>query len=174
MTILTILQHPDPQLRRVAKAVTEFNEELRQQVLNIADTALNTPNTAGLAATQVGIHKRIVILTCGVEQGQYMCLINPEITWKSNTLSHVPEGCKSVDVDVADDIPRAEHIRFRAQNLKGETNEMEASGFLSTCIQHEIDHLNGKLYIDYLPAPKKRWVNLQLIQKQQQITKEVA
>lgn len=152
MAQLPILEYPDPRLRIRAEPVTEFDAELRQLVGNMLETMYNAPGI-GLAATQVNVHRRILVADVSEEGDAPICLINPEILSAEGRVTY-EEGCLSVP-EVFEPVERAERIRVRACNEHGQAVEIEAEGLLAICIQHEMDHLEGKLFVDYLSALKR-------------------
>ena len=154
MAVLSILQHPDPRLRQKALPVSEFNPRLQQLIDDLFETMYDAPGV-GLAATQVGIAQRIAVMdTAGDnEPPKRMVIINPEIL-ESSDQKEMEEGCLSV-ADYRDKVQRWNRLRLRALDRHGQPFEIEAEGLLAQAIQHEIDHLDGKLYIDYLSALKR-------------------
>lgn len=166
MSILKILEYPDPKLRKKAQPVTEFNDDLSSLINDMYETMYHD-NGIGLAATQVNIQQRVLVLDLQ-EQGekQPMCLINPEILEKEGAI-HSPEGCLSVP-GAYEDVMRAEKIRYRAQDQEGNESTQEATGMLAICIQHEIDHLNGILFIDHLSGIRRERVRKKLMQLKKQ------
>ena len=151
--ILDILKYPDKRLRTIAKPVVSVDETIKQQVKNMFETMYEAPGI-GLAATQVNFHQRIIIIDISDQCNEPICLINPEIIEKSGEIQW-EEGCLSVP-DYYENIIRANDIKVQALNQHGETFELEASEMLSVCIQHEIDHLNGILFVDHLSKLKQK------------------
>lgn len=152
MTLLKILEFPDPRLRTVAEPVTEFNQNLDTQIARMFDTMYAAPGI-GLAATQVDFHQRLIVIDVSAEKNEPLVLINPEIIERSGD-QIMEEGCLSVP-EIYAEVPRAAKIRLKAQDQKGDEFEMQAEELLAVCIQHEMDHLEGKLFVDYL-SPLKR------------------
>lgn len=152
MAQLPILEYPDPRLRIRADPVTEFDAELAQLVADLFETMYEAPGI-GLAATQVNVHRRVLVVDVSEERNEPICLINPEIVRAEGTVSY-EEGCLSVP-DVYEPVERAERIEVRARNERGERIEIEVEGLLAICIQHEMDHLEGKLFVDYLSVLKR-------------------
>ena len=152
MALLEVLHFPDERLRTVAKPVAQVTPQIKQIVEDMFDTMYEEEGI-GLAATQVNIHQRIVVIDVSEDRNERLVLINPEII-ETSGLETMEEGCLSVP-DTRADVQRADHIKVRALNLDGVTIEFEAEELLAVCIQHELDHLNGKLFIDYL-SPLKR------------------
>jgi peptide deformylase len=152
MARLPILEYPDPRLRIRAEPVTKFDIELKTLVADMFETMYAAPGI-GLAATQVDVHKRLLVCDVGVESKQPLCLINPEII-RAEGQTNAEEGCLSVP-EFYDFIDRAAVIRVRAMDLDGKSFELDAEGMLAVCIQHEMDHLEGKLFVDYLSELKR-------------------
>jgi peptide deformylase len=153
MALLEILCYPDPRLHKVAKKVLQFDANLQEKIENMAQTMYAAPGV-GLAATQVNILENIIVIDISDARDELMVLINPEIVWASEEKKSWREGCLSVP-EYYDEVSRPDCVRVRAQNPKGEFFEIEAEGILSVCIQHEMDHLVGKVFVEYL-SPLKR------------------
>jgi len=151
--ILNILKYPDKRLRTIAKPVVSVDETIKQQVKDMLETMYEAPGI-GLAATQVNFHKRIIVIDISDQCNQPICLINPEIIEKSGEIEW-EEGCLSVP-DYYENVIRANDVKVQALNQHGETFELEASEMLSVCIQHEIDHLDGILFVDHLSRLKQK------------------
>ena len=151
--ILDILKYPDKRLRTIAKPVVSVDETIRQQVKDMFETMYEAPGI-GLAATQVNFHQRIIVIDISDQCNEPICLINPEVIEKSGEIQW-EEGCLSVP-DYYENVIRANDIKVQALNQHGETFELEASEMLSVCIQHEIDHLDGILFIDHLSKLKQK------------------
>ncbi|MCW5626192.1 MAG: peptide deformylase [Burkholderiales bacterium] len=152
MAQLPILQYPDPRLHKVAAPVVRFDESLRKLVRDMAETMYAAPGV-GLAATQVDVHQRVIVIDVSEAHDQLRVLVNPEIL-ESRGESGFEEGCLSVP-GIYDQVPRFEWIRIRAQDEHGQSYELEADGLLSVCIQHEMDHLQGRVFVDYLSKLKQ-------------------
>jgi peptide deformylase len=152
MARLPILEYPDPRLRIRAEPVTKFDTELKTLVADLFETMYAAPGI-GLAATQVNVHKRILVCDVGVEVKQPYCLINPEIVRAEGEIN-AEEGCLSVP-EFFDFVDRAALVRVRALDPDGHPFELDAEGMLAVCIQHEVDHLDGKLFVDYLSELKR-------------------
>jgi peptide deformylase len=147
MALLSILHYPDPRLHTVAKKVTVVDERIRQLVRDMAETMYAAPGI-GLAATQVDVHERLLIIDISDDRKALQTFINPEIVEATGHAEN-EEGCLSVP-GVYDRVTRAERVIVRALNAEGEPFTLEAEGLLAVCIQHEIDHLDGKVFVDYL------------------------
>jgi peptide deformylase len=163
MAILTILLYPDPRLHKVAAPVARVDDSIRTLVRDMAQTMYSAPGV-GLAATQVDVHKQIVVIDISPTHDQLKVFINPEIV-ESRGIADAEEGCLSVP-GVFDKVERAQWIRVRALDAQGEPFELEAEGLLAVCIQHEMDHLKGKVFVEYL-SPLKRRRLLTRIRKQE-------
>lgn len=152
MAILPILQFPDPRLRIKAQAVSVVDETLRKQVEDMYETMYDSRGV-GLAATQVNIHKRFFVMDVSDNKSEQICVINPEIVHQEG-LQYEVEGCLSVNAQ-GDKVKRAAKVRLKGTDLAGQALEFEAEGLMAVCIQHEIDHLNGVLFIDHLSRLKQ-------------------
>ena len=165
MAILEILHFPDPRLRTVAKPVPVVDDSIRSLVDDMFETMYAAPGI-GLASIQVNVPKRLIVIDISEERDQPLCLINPEILETSGEET-MEEGCLSVP-GYYDKVTRAERIRVRALDRDGQPFELEANGLLSVCIQHEIDHLDGRLFVDYLSSLKRQRVRKKLEKEQRQ------
>jgi len=166
MAILPILRYPDPRLHKVAKPVTVVDDEIRKLARNMAETMYAAPGV-GLAATQVDVHKQLILIDLSETRDQLLVLINPQIL-QSRGKSDCEEGCLSVP-GIFEKIARAEWVKVRALNLDGKSFTTEATGLLSVCIQHEMDHLKGKVFVEYLSRLKQTRI-LSKLKKQQRQT----
>lgn len=165
MSRLTILEFPDPRLRRVAKPVDEVTETERQLATDMLETMYESRGI-GLAATQVNQGVRVVVMDLSEDRSEARIFINPEIISREGS-QKCEEGCLSVP-GVYAEVKRAERVRVRALDGEGQPFELEAEGLLAVCIQHEIDHLDGKVFVDYLSPLKRRMVEKRL-RKQQRL-----
>lgn len=165
MAILEILHYPDPRLRNKATPIEVVDDNIRQLGEDMLETMYAAPGI-GLAATQVNIHKRLLVVDVSENHESPLCLINPEILTSEGS-EEMDEGCLSVP-GIYEMVQRAERIHFRALNLEGEEFEMQVDGLLSVCVQHEIDHLHGKLFVDYLSPLKQRRIRKKLEKQQRQ------
>jgi len=165
MTTLDILHFPDPRLRNVAQPVEQVDDAIRKLVADMFETMYAAPGI-GLAATQVNVDKRVIVIDVSEEKDQPLCLINPEILARDG-IEEMEEGCLSVP-GVFELVERADHVRIQALNQDGERFEMEAGELLAVCIQHEIDHLDGKLFVDYLSPLKRARIRKKLEKEQRQ------
>jgi peptide deformylase len=159
MAALKILEYPDPRLRTRASPVETVDDDIRRLVADMLETMYAAPGI-GLAATQVDVHKRVLVLDISQAKDEPYTLINPEIIEKDGVMVS-DEGCLSVP-GVTDEVERARRIRVRSLDTAGKTVEAEAEGLLAVCIQHEIDHLDGKLFVDYLSELKRQRIKKKL------------
>jgi peptide deformylase len=171
MARLAILEYPDPRLRIRAEPVTEFDAEVQQLVADMFETMYAAPGI-GLAATQVNVHKRILICDVAAEGKQPYCLINPEIV-RAEGKTSAEEGCLSVP-EFYDYVERAASIRVRAFDPSGRPFEVDAEGLLAVCIQHEMDHLEGKLFVDYLSELKRERLKKKATKKAKRASQDSA
>jgi peptide deformylase len=162
MARLPILEYPDPRLRTRATPVTEVDDRVRQLVADLFDTMYAAPGI-GLAATQVDVHLRVLVVDVSDERNAPYCLINPEIVSVAGHSEH-EEGCLSVP-DVYDRVERPERVTVRALDRDGHPYEIDADGLLAVCIQHEMDHLEGKLFVDYLSELKRERLKKKALKK---------
>ncbi|MEW8293000.1 MAG: peptide deformylase [Candidatus Thiodiazotropha endolucinida] len=165
MAILDILHFPDPRLRNQAKPVAQVDDSIRRLIDDMLETMYQAPGI-GLAATQVNVAKRVVVIDLSEEKNQPLCLVNPEIIEKDGE-EQMEEGCLSVP-GVYEMVKRANLIRVRALGRDGAAFEMEAEGLLAVCIQHELDHLEGKLFVDYLSSLKRQRIRKKLEKESRQ------
>lgn len=165
MTVRTILHYPDPRLRRTANPVAEVNDDVRRLVDDMAETMYQAPGI-GLAAIQINEAWRIVVIDISESRDQLQVFINPEIFYKEGVQER-EEGCLSVP-GIYEPLIRANRIRVRTLDRHGKPLEIEAEGLLATCIQHEIDHLDGKVFVDYLSRLKQTRIRKKL-EKQQRL-----
>jgi peptide deformylase len=160
MTLLTVLHYPDPRLHKVAKPVAVVDDRVRKIVADMAETMYDAPGV-GLAATQVDIHERIIVIDVSEEQNQLMVFINPELIWASAEKKAWREGCLSVP-EFFDEVERPDEIRVKALDVNGKPFEIKADGLLSVCLQHEMDHLLGKVFVEYLSFLKRNRIALKM------------
>ena len=162
MALLPILRYPDPRLHTRATQVAEVNDEIRKLVNDMAETMYEAPGI-GLAATQVDVHKRVVVIDVSEDKSGLLALINPEIIARSGE-QVCEEGCLSVP-GIYDKVARAEQVRVRALDPQGKTIEFDADGLLAVCVQHELDHLDGKVFVEYLSQLKQTRIKGKLAKK---------
>jgi peptide deformylase len=166
MAILQVLHHPDPRLRIKAAPVALVDDEVRSLAADMMETMYAAPGI-GLAATQVNVHRRLLVVDVSETHDQPLCLINATLLQKEG-IERMEEGCLSVP-GVFEEVERAERIRVRFQDLEGRTVEQDADGLLAVCIQHEMDHLEGKLFLDYLSPLKRSRITKKLTKAQKQV-----
>jgi peptide deformylase len=172
MALLNILRYPDPRLHKVAAPVTEFGERLAKLVVDMAETMYDAPGV-GLAATQVDVHERVVVIDTSETHDELIVLVNPEITWASEERQVYDEGCLSVP-NVYDGVERPARVKVRAQDAKGEFFERECEGLLAVCVQHEMDHLMGKVFVEYLSPLKRNRIKAKLQKEERGMEREAA
>lgn len=164
--ILDILEFPDPRLRTVAKPVDAVTDETRRLIDDMFETMYDAPGI-GLAATQVNVHRQIIVIDLSDDRSEALVLINPEVEVLAGDYQDMQEGCLSVP-GFYEDVTRIDHVRVRALDRDGNSFEREVTGLLAVCIQHEMDHLKGKLFVDYL-SPLKRTRIRKKLEKQHKI-----
>ncbi|MEJ5989518.1 peptide deformylase [Ramlibacter sp. PS3R-8] len=161
MALLTILRYPDPRLHTVAKPVQAVDARIRGLVADMLETMYDADGI-GLAATQVDVHERVVVIDVSEQRNQPLVLINPEITWASEEVQVGDEGCLSVP-GIYDGVERSTAIRVRALDGEGKERELAAEGTLAVCIQHEMDHLQGKVFVEYLSPLKRNRIKTKML-----------
>ncbi len=171
MAILTILEFPDPRLRKKALAIADVDDNLRILIDDMFETMYAAPGI-GLAATQVDVHRRLLVADISQEKDDPLVMINPEILEKDG-VAVTEEGCLSVP-GYFEEVERAGHVRVRYLDRDGTPVEKDAEGLLAVCIQHEIDHLNGKLFVDYLSEAKRQRIRKKLLKDRRQQPAEAA
>ena len=164
MALLNILCYPDPRLHKVAKPVTEFDDKLRALVSDMIETMYESQGV-GLAATQVNVHERVVVIDTSEDRDQPLVLINPEITWMSDERVKGEEGCLSVP-GIFDGVERSTRVKVQALDLQGQSFTLDADDMLAICIQHELDHLMGKVFVEYLSPLKRNRIKTKLLKAQ--------
>lgn len=170
MAVLTILTFPDPRLHRVAAPVPSVDARIRQLVDDMIETMYHHEGV-GLAATQVDVHERVIVMDTSEQRDQPVVLINPEIVERSQELVLGEEGCLSVPA-VYDRVQRHERVTVRALNREGEPFEMQAQGLSSVCVQHEMDHLQGKVFVEYLSAFKRERIRTKLLKRARELQRD--
>jgi len=169
MAILDILHYPDKRLRTVAKPVEKVDDSIKKLVEDMFETMYLAPGI-GLAATQVNVHQQIIVIDTSEDKSQPLCLINPEIIAEEGTES-CDEGCLSVP-DIYETVERCEKVTIKALNENGDEYTLEAGELLAVCIQHEIDHLKGKLFVDYLSSLKLQRIKKRLLKNQREESRQ--
>lgn len=160
MSILEILEYPDPRLRTLAKPVEEFDDNLQTLIDDMFETMYDAPGI-GLAATQIDRHLQLIVMDLSEDKSEPLVFINPKVTVLEGELEKMQEGCLSVP-GFYEDISRIEHVLIKALDRQGKEFSLEAEGLLAVCIQHEMDHLNGKLFVDYLSGLKRNRIKKKL------------
>lgn len=163
MALLTILRYPDPRLHTVARPVQAVDERIRRLVDDMLET-MYAAEGVGLAATQVDVHERVIVIDTSPERSQPRVLINPEIVERSAETATAEEGCLSVPA-VYDRVERAARVRVRALGRDGQPVEFDAEGLLAVCVQHEMDHLLGKVFVEYLSAFKRERIRSRMLKR---------
>ena len=170
MASLSILRYPDPRLHTIAKPVTAFDERLAKLVADMADTMYTAPGI-GLAATQVDVHEQVIVIDVSDTRDQLLVLVNPEIVWASDERQVYDEGCLSVP-GIFDGVERPLRVRIKAQDASGKLQEFDAEGLLAVCVQHEMDHLKGKVFVEYLSPLKRNRIKTKLLKEERELKKE--
>ncbi|QXZ08672.1 peptide deformylase [Comamonas sp. Y33R10-2] len=170
MAILPILCYPDPRLHKVAQPVAQVDERIQTLVKDMLETMYDAQGI-GLAATQVDAHVRVVVIDVSEDRNEPMTLINPEILWASEEKRQGEEGCLSVP-GIYDGVERSTSVKVRAMDENGKSREIEAQGMLAICIQHEMDHLIGKVFVEYLSPLKRTRIKTKLVKAQKQALRD--
>ncbi|MCA3216973.1 MAG: peptide deformylase [Burkholderiales bacterium] len=160
MAKLAILEYPDPRLTKVAQPVTVFDAKLRQLAADMAETMYAAPGV-GLAATQVDQHIRLIVIDVSEGKDDLVTFVNPEIVWASPEMAVCEEGCLSVP-GIYDEVERPAKVRVKAQDVEGKGFELDCEGLLAVCIQHEMDHLRGKVFVEKLSLLKRERIKAKL------------
>lgn len=166
MAQLNILRYPDPRLHTVARPVAEVDARIGRLVGDMIDT-MYASDGIGLAATQVDVHERVIVMDVSESRDRPLVLINPEITWRSEDMVMAEEGCLSVPT-FYDSVQRHARVNVRAQDRSGQPFEIEAAELLAVCVQHEMDHLLGKVFVDYLSLLKRNRIRSKLLKRQRE------
>jgi len=167
MALLKVLSYPDPRLHKVAKPVATVDARIKKIVADMAETMYEAPGV-GLAATQVDIHERIVVIDVSDDQNELLVFINPEIIWASPEKKMWREGCLSVP-EFYDEVERPAQVKVKALDLNGKEFEIEADGLLAVCLQHELDHLQGKVFVEYLSLLKRNRISQKLKKRSKEL-----
>ena len=170
MSLLPILRYPDPRLHKVAKPVTVFDKRLKKLVADMAETMYEAPGV-GLAASQVDVHEQLVVIDTSETHDDLRVFINPEIIWASSEKQVYDEGCLSVP-GIYDGVERPARVKVRALDLDGKPFEVEADGLLAVCIQHEMDHLKGKVFVEYLSPLKRNRIKTRMLKEERELRRE--
>ena len=166
MSILNILRYPDARLHKIAKPVTIFDARLKKLVADMAETMYDAPGV-GLAASQVDVHEQLVVIDTSETNNDLLVLINPEIIWFSPERKMYDEGCLSVP-GIYDGVERAAEVKVRALDIDGNAFELHADGLLAVCVQHEMDHLIGKVFVEYLSPLKRNRIKTKMLKEERQ------
>ena len=172
MAILDILRYPDPRLHKVAVPVTEFGERIHTLVADMAETMYDAPGV-GLAASQVDVHEQLVIIDTSETKDDLRVFINPKIVWSSPEKLVYDEGCLSVP-GIYDGVERPAQVRVEALDAHGKPFELSADGLLAVCIQHEMDHLQGKVFVEYLSPLKRNRIKAKMIKENRGAERDAA
>jgi peptide deformylase len=170
MSLLPILRYPDPRLHKVAKPVTVFDKRLKKLAADMAETMYEAPGV-GLAASQVDVHEQLIVIDTSETHDDLQVFINPEITWASPEKQVYDEGCLSVP-GIYDGVERPARVKVRALDLEGKPFEVEAEGLLAVCIQHEMDHLKGKVFVEYLSPLKRNRIKTRMLKEERELRRE--
>jgi peptide deformylase len=172
MSILNILRYPDPRLHKVAKPVAAFDERIAKLAADMAETMYDAPGI-GLAASQVDVHEQLIVIDTSETKDHLQVFINPEIVWASEEKQLYDEGCLSVP-GIYDGVERPAQVRVRAFDVHGQPFELEADGVLAVCIQHEMDHLLGKVFVDYLSPLKRNRIKSKMVKEIRGLEREAS
>ena len=170
MAKLTILRYPDPRLHQVARAVPEVDDRVRRLVDDMVETMLAAEGV-GLAATQVDVHERVIVIDTSDARNELHVLINPEIVARSDEMAFGDEGCLSVP-ETYDRVQRHARVTVRAMDRAGNSREIEATGLLAVCVQHEMDHLVGKVFVEYLSPLKRNRIKARFLKQAREAQRE--
>ncbi|WP_295526500.1 peptide deformylase [uncultured Pseudacidovorax sp.] len=170
MALRTILSYPDPRLHTVAKPVQAVDARIRTLIADMLETMYEASGI-GLAATQIDVHERLVVIDVSEERNEPLVLINPEIVWASDEKVMNEEGCLSVP-GIYDGVERSTAVRVQALDADGNPQAIEAEGLLAICIQHELDHLLGKVFVEYLSTLKRNRIKTKLLKAQRDVQRE--
>jgi peptide deformylase len=169
MSILNILRYPDPRLHKVAKPVAKFDERIKKLVADMAETMYDAPGV-GLAASQVDVHEQVIVIDTSETRSELRAYINPEIIWASPEMQVYDEGCLSVP-GVYDGVERHASVKVRAFDADGKQFELAADGLLAVCIQHEMDHLKGKVFVEYLSPLKRNRIKTKMLKEERELVR---
>ena len=170
MSLLNILRYPDSRLHKIAKPVTTFDARLKQLVADMAETMYDAPGV-GLAASQIDVHEQLIVIDTSDTKSELRVFINPEIIWSSEERQIYDEGCLSVP-GVYDGVERPARVKVRAVDVDGKPFEVEADDLLAVCIQHEMDHLKGKVFVEYLSPLKRNRIKARMLKEERELERE--
>ncbi len=166
MALLNILRYPDPRLHKIARPVTVFDARLKTLVADMAETMYAAPGV-GLAASQVDVHEQIIVIDISDTNRELRVFINPELLWTSEETQVYDEGCLSVP-GIYDGVERPARVKVRAYDVDGQAFEVDADGLLAVCIQHEMDHLKGKVFVEYLSPLKRNRIKTKMLKEERE------
>jgi peptide deformylase len=166
MALLPILTYPDPRLHTIAKPVAAVDDRIRRLVADMLET-MHEANGIGLAATQVDVHERVIVIDISEDHNSPLVMINPEITWASEDVQVNDEGCLSVP-GIYDGVERSSRVKVTALDADGKSRAIDAEGMLAVCIQHEMDHLLGKVFVEYLSPLKRNRIKTKMLKAQRE------
>lgn len=169
MSILNILRYPDSRLHKIAKPVTVFDARIKTLVADMAETMYEAPGV-GLAASQVDVHEQVIVIDTSETHSELRAYINPELIWVSPEMQIYDEGCLSVP-GVYDGVERHAKVKVRAYDVDGKQFELEAEGLLAVCIQHEMDHLKGKVFVEYLSPLKRNRIKTKMLKEERELNR---
>lgn len=170
MPLLNILRYPDPRLHKIAKPVSVFDARLKQLAADMAETMYEAPGV-GLAASQVDVHEQLIVIDTSDTRSDLRIFINPELVWASAEMQIYDEGCLSVP-GVYDGVERHAQVKVRALDTDGKRFELEADGLLAVCIQHEMDHLKGKVFVEYLSPLKRNRIKAKMLKEEREMNRD--
>lgn len=170
MSLLNILRYPDARLHKIARPVTVFDARLKRLIADMAETMYEAPGV-GLAASQVDVHEQLLVIDTSDMGKELRVFINPEILWASEEKQIYDEGCLSVP-GVYDGVERPARIKVRALDADGKPFEVDAEGLLAVCIQHEMDHLKGKMFVEYLSPLKRNRIKAKMLKEERELKRE--
>ncbi len=169
MSILNILRYPDSRLHKIAKPVTVFDARIKTLVADMAETMYDAPGV-GLAASQVDVHEQVIVIDTSETHSELRAYINPELIWVSPEMQVYEEGCLSVP-GIYDGVERHAKVTVRAYDVDGKQFELEADGLLAVCIQHEMDHLKGKVFVEYLSPLKRNRIKTKMLKEERELNR---
>ena len=170
MSLLNILRYPDPRLHKIAKPVSVFDARVKQLAADMAETMYEAPGI-GLAASQVDVHEQLIVIDISDTRSDLRVFINPEIVWASADMQVYDEGCLSVP-GIYDGVERHAQVKVRALDADGRRFELEADGLLAVCIQHEMDHLKGKVFVEYLSPLKRNRIKAKMLKEEREMNRD--
>jgi len=170
MSLLNILRYPDPRLHKIAQPVTTFDAALKQLVDDMAETMYDAPGV-GLAASQVDVHRQLIVIDTSETRSDLRVFINPQIVWTSEGKQVYEEGCLSVP-GIYDGVERHAEVTVKALDVEGKSFELKADGLLAVCIQHEMDHLKGKVFVEYLSPLKRNRIKAKMLKEERELSRE--